>query len=555
MLNDMSKNKKKILLPIVFVLLLVIATIGITYAFFNYTRTENENRITTGRISFETTQGTTINLQNVFPISSTEAQTDTTNAKTLSITVTGDTDYTGGLEYIVTASDVNLTVGSGENAKTLPIAIEVDVANNGTGSLGTEEAGDYYANRNSYTVSKYKVEYDGTLEEDAHILVGYIAPNTEAGTIEGINGIINIKAYLDASKILISDTYNNGNTPTDELGTPASLGEGKKVFTTTEWNAIQGQTALSFKIKVESRQGIWVENPVKPTLYNIMKDSSQGTLSDFSKTSAQDGTSGVYETTEGATPIYYYRGAVDNNVKFGDYCWKAIRTTITGGVKLIYNGEAIGNQCTTQTGTGTMMNNESNIKFNNSRDNAAYVGYTYIDPTTSVETDSNMKQVIDAWYSSAIINNKIDDSKVETTTYCNDRSSRLNGSVIYYGANDRLSPAGSYSIVTPTLNCPNNSDNYSLKAGFITADEIAFAGGKMGSSNSTYYLYNNANYWSGSPYYFDGGYAREFNVYHGDFITGMVSGTNFGVRSVVSLVPGTIVTGGDGTPTNPYIVG
>ena len=38
-------------------------------------------------------------------------------------------------------------------------------------------------------------------------------------------------------------------------------------------------------------------------------------------------------------PIYYYRGNVtDNNVLFAGYCWKIVRTTSTGGTKLIYNG-------------------------------------------------------------------------------------------------------------------------------------------------------------------------------------------------------------------------
>lgn len=44
--------------------------------------------------------------------------------------------------------------------------------------------------------------------------------------------------------------------------------------------------------------------------------------------------------------IYYYYGAVDdnnntpnNNVVFGGFCWQIVRTTSTGGVKLLYNGE------------------------------------------------------------------------------------------------------------------------------------------------------------------------------------------------------------------------
>ena len=38
--------------------------------------------------------------------------------------------------------------------------------------------------------------------------------------------------------------------------------------------------------------------------------------------------------------VYYYRGAaVDNHVLFGGYCWRAMQTTGTGGVKLFYNGQ------------------------------------------------------------------------------------------------------------------------------------------------------------------------------------------------------------------------
>ena len=39
-------------------------------------------------------------------------------------------------------------------------------------------------------------------------------------------------------------------------------------------------------------------------------------------------------------PVYYFNGIVqNNNVLFGGFCWKIVRTTDTGGIKLIYNGE------------------------------------------------------------------------------------------------------------------------------------------------------------------------------------------------------------------------
>ena len=43
-------------------------------------------------------------------------------------------------------------------------------------------------------------------------------------------------------------------------------------------------------------------------------------------------------------PVYYYQGNVsNNNLLFGGFCWKIVRTTETGGVKIVYNGVPKGN--------------------------------------------------------------------------------------------------------------------------------------------------------------------------------------------------------------------
>jgi len=63
---------------------------------------------------------------------------------------------------------------------------------------------------------------------------------------------------------------------------------------------------------------------------------------DFAVAPSDTNGKGVYVRNGTETdkyPIYYYRGAVtNNNVLFANYCWKIVRTTETGGVKLIYNG-------------------------------------------------------------------------------------------------------------------------------------------------------------------------------------------------------------------------
>ncbi|MBQ3511954.1 MAG: BspA family leucine-rich repeat surface protein [Bacilli bacterium] len=73
-------------------------------------------------------------------------------------------------------------------------------------------------------------------------------------------------------------------------------------------------------------------------------------------------------------PIYYCRGAVENNnVIFANYCWKIVRTTETGGVKLIYNGVPNNGTCN-NTGSASQIGTST---FNYSATSPAFVGYMY----------------------------------------------------------------------------------------------------------------------------------------------------------------------------------
>ncbi len=100
---------------------------------------------------------------------------------------------------------------------------------------------------------------------------------------------------------------------------------------------------------------------------------------DFSNISSDTNGKGVYEiasTKNDPYPIYYYRGAVNNNnVKFAGFCWKAIRTTDTGGVKMIYNGEPDQDgYCTNTTGESTQIDTGP---YDNTNALPVNVGYMY----------------------------------------------------------------------------------------------------------------------------------------------------------------------------------
>ena len=103
------------------------------------------------------------------------------------------------------------------------------------------------------------------------------------------------------------------------------------------------------------------------------------TTVNFSQTSVQNGTNGLYlfqPTAADTHPVYYYRGNVaNNNVLFAGFCWKIVRTTSTGGTKLVYNGVPTNGQCTNTTGTDTQL--AETKAFNSSYNSPAYVGYMY----------------------------------------------------------------------------------------------------------------------------------------------------------------------------------
>ena len=130
----MIKSKKQMYIVIgAFALVLTLFTT--TYAFFNYTRTGTGNIIKTGRIYFNSDQGTAINLTNIFPVDvSNGIPNDPTKIGAVTINVTGDTTYGEGIEYLVSAVNVENAVGS----KQLPISINVSVESNTHGEAPNE---------------------------------------------------------------------------------------------------------------------------------------------------------------------------------------------------------------------------------------------------------------------------------------------------------------------------------------------------------------------------------------------------------------------------------
>ena len=273
-----------------------------------------------------------------------------------------------------------------------------------------------------------------------------------------------------------------------------------------------------------------------------------------------------YTTTTGMKS-YYFRGAVNNNwVKFGkdstgkDIYWRIIRINGDGSIRMIYSGTTAptSSTATVMTGTGTQISTRA---FNSNYNKAQYVGYMYTEGLQHGDsTPSTIKQAIENWYAGTTLKDNALISQDQI--FCNDRSGSSVGASYYYSAYERLN-----SNKKPILTCPEESDKFTSKGGsignktleypvgLITADEVAMAGGKWATGNSSYYLYTNQNYWLGSPSYFSSGtYADEFYVNSSGYLY-YNSGVNsiYGARPVISLSSKAKLSG-SGTYNDVYTV-
>ncbi|MBO7131716.1 hypothetical protein J6V85_00400 [Candidatus Saccharibacteria bacterium] len=401
--------------------------------------------------------------------------------------------------------------------------------------------------------------------------------------------------------------------------------------------------------------------PSRPTkLYKAIAKMSKGTQTaqDLEATISTSN-SGVYEYNSSVfgadsdgvkqdntkAKIYYYRGIIDDSFATSTYgssgdgtlypnyvvlatssdslstsntCWRIIRTTGSGGVKMIYNGNWTGSTCAnsgtsaqaeTTSFTNRSSNNTTNTRYNRQ---VVRVGYSYnstyastTNSSTSPDniffsnnsnyqnnTSNNIKTVVENWYSSNLSSYA---SLLETNAgYCNDRSifSSANGTgtistLNSYGASNGTNGAyfGPYTRNynannPPSLTCTRNvADVYSTSAAsagnkllsspiaLITADEASFAGSGASTASSAYgsrydgssFLRTNSNFLTMSPSY------RQSSSTYPAFVfylnasgaltnNGGLTTNTYGVRPVISLKEGTEAVSGSGTATDPWIV-
>ena len=253
-----------------------------------------------------------------------------------------------------------------------------------------------------------------------------------------------------------------------------------------------------------------------------------------------------------------------------DIYWRIIRTNADGSIKLLYAG----------TSPDTDKAYVGASAFNTTYNDQMYVGYKY-GTTGSLENnrlntnDSTIKTYVDNWYK----NNLTAYTKYlsKDAVYCNDRNlasgeTYSTTSRFYYAPYERI-----YTNKQPTYNCTNMSDAFSVNntsakldypVGLMTIDELSYAGGESYTTLTAPYAwyYTNANgesitgiasFWALSPNDWDGSGSYVWNV-DGFDDPGSLSNyrvrVSITVRPSVSLSSCNLISRGNGSPENPYVV-
>lgn len=375
-------------------------------------------------------------------------------------------------------------------------------------------------------------------------------------------------------------------------------------------------TAPTSSVTVSPNSGVYVYN-----------SSAFGTDSDGTKSNGAKAT------------IFYYRGILDsygNTATYGsagksdaypnyvilqtgdskattDTCWRIIRTTGSGGVKMIYNGTWTGSTCANSQADAMIKSPVTTSTFNGTADQAQQVvrvGYThnstYATTTSSsvaVDTlfgsdsnfsvnngDSTIKENIETWFNNTLSDFDDADMFESNANYCNDRSAFQNttgttATTNLYSYTTYTGTGATYrayfgpyvrnatSNKAPSLGCSRSTvDRYStdtaaggngqlsVPVALITADEASFAGSGSNTAangsgySSTSFLRNGSNFWTMSPYYRSVSYAYDFYMNTYGYMTYGRIDLAYGVRPVVSLKEGTPVTSGTGISTDPWVV-
>ena len=570
------KRRENVVIIVILVLMLV-AIIGVSYAAFSFSQQGNTpNTITTGSITMTYTESDNkISLNGALPTTDKTGTVRLTAGEYFDFNVSSQITGDVNINYEISAKEVGDGTIDGSNIKLYLTKLNDD---------GTEEA---LMVPEVYNVEANANDYTGRPSGEMSLYT------SSMNSSESNN--YRLRMYVD-------EGYN-------------PQGDGGNLTFTVQIN-VYGKAGD--KYVPETTQDILEDNEVQVEKTQMFDYASNGSyLESFTQQAPQYGTdpsqitSGVYSIEDADGTSYYYRGNVtNNNVQFGEYTedyyvyddgygsyyqslescleanggsadctrvklasagdkmyWKIVRVNGDGSLRLIYNGTSATPDFSDLAHSYAVGIAPYNLEYNDPK----YAGYTYDNGT-----DSFAKREVDTWYENSL-GDTIYDSKVMGGRFCSDSSGYklaseydlnpvlfggdIEGIYLYSSWGERLGGRvkNSFTVNTPTLSCPDTDETYGgsyrLKAGLITADELALAGESFGVVGNSYLNPGDFEmyYWTMTPAAFDSGDAIVW--VEGDSLIDYGVDDNYGaVRPVINVTTDNGFASGDGTASSPYVI-
>ena len=496
--------------------------------------------------------------------------------------------YTFKFTYKDTGTDQSIDMNKELSAK-----IQIFGAN-GTGEIIPYEEGtlSYSIVNNAKTATGDKTIYQETPTTSPGNAISTYKKLTDPNTVlEVISSTMPVSSTYQAYYWIYGTGYTINESTGFTLTGVNSLSSSSKTYANM-YSDLVGKYLIASYASGNSVPSTSTANPITTAnlLYSIYKVTA-ATSSQITYKEILPQTVGVEKTLSKSEDdygdSYYYRGkVVDNYVNFAGMCWRIVRIEGDGSVKLILEDQ--NTTCNSSSYTGNWNLGGANFGYDQSTYGSSKYVINYLNPVTNASSalvnkfktfqTGALTTKINSTYNGKGLSDylKAGDWCYDDIAYASKTSTSgtplteeqkinyYNGTTSGYFYYDSYIRLEGQSTRTPTNKCNGTilnkfNDNTEMYVATLTADEIAYAGGRSLYKNYGYYLLNdyqkiNERYWwSLSPYYWSGSYSILFDVTDkGSLNSYAVSSSYSGSRPAVSLKSTVQISGGNGLKNTPY---
>ena len=570
----MKNKKKQIIITLIAIISLIVITVGVTYAFFNYSRTgTTDNVVKTGGITFLYTEvsgvGKGISLTEAYPVSDSIGKVQVGEGKVFDFKVTSNIEMNSNIGYQVTAR--KKTGSTLANSAVKVYLTEV----NGTEQELLLSKYSELDQTDKVDSSKYdeRILYEATVPantknyEKNFRLRMWVSDDTDFsdGSMNDKTFTLTVNVYADGK--VVTDNLDTTNTLDSITVSDCTLDPAFNSATTEYSCTVKNNvtsvtvnaTATSTKSKVrglgtkelsvgantlpirviaeDGSEKIYNVNVTRKAVASLLKNeimkntviTANPTLTTSSNNTSD--ASGLYKSTATNTgeATYYFRGNVENNyVSFAGQIWRIVRINEDGTIRLI---------------TQNIINSTS-YKFNSIINNSTYMYYS----------NSQAKTQLESWYQTNIgSKSDLAQNVASGAYYCEQAKVKEVSEILSGNATMTV-----YNKYTPDFKCTTDGNGKGIvnaSVGLLSYDEVVYAGGYPNQENNNYYLYNQNFWWTMSP----NGFISTFSYSSVWVLTNKGKAhyscvdMNNGFRVVLVLKSDTMTTG-TGTNSDPFVV-